>query len=116
MPSESSLAVTPNKEEDSTPSKYFDYFVNNIYNDCDGGPFVLYVYKAKRLFIIQHRFIGKLIRINNVNIYKNIMSIIEIDWSKVKIELHCFSYANKLIKEHIFKENGAGGLWQCQFA
>ena len=103
--SESSLTVSPNKEEDPTRSKYFDFFVNNIYNDCDSGPFVLYVESVQRKSI-HPMFIGKLIRINNFNIYKNVMSIIAIDRFKVKIELNSFNYANKLKKDHFFRENG----------
>ena len=44
VPSESISVDIPNKEEESSRSKYFAYFVNNIYNESDSSPFIVYCY------------------------------------------------------------------------
>lgn len=98
--------VSPNssfdKNNSSTPSEYNSFYLKcaeNRYAALDGGP--LYIYAETNNNSRLHPMnVGKIIRNNNFNLYKNITSIKSIGRSRVKILIKAnYKEINNLIEE-----------------
>lgn len=87
------------------PRERFAQYINNMYEHTDRGPFVVYIENLSRKGKIHPMFIGKLLRLNCLDIYKNIISLNKIDNWSLKIEINNYLSANKLKDQTFWKEN-----------
>lgn len=81
---------------------------DNIFSPCDVGPYSVYIEVLKKDFKIHAMTIGKLIRDQAYNNYKDIISISKVNVFKVKIVLSSLTTANQLVKQAFWESNGLG--------
>lgn len=89
----------------SQPSSFALKCKQNRYSSHDNGPYSLYVesFDQTRIHAMS---IGKIIRINNFNIYSKIDAIKNIGRNRVKLTINCtFEEANSLIEQDIWGLN-----------
>lgn len=85
--------------------RYYSTCLNNTYEITDNGPFYLYIESESYGKKIHPMFVGKIIRNNHLDLYKNIISIKKIDWFSIKIEVNNYVSANKIKMLSIWREN-----------
>lgn len=89
----------------SNRQKYYNSCLQNAYCPEDKGPFILYVENLDMQVRVHPMSIGKMIRDNCINIYKQIFSIHKIDKYKTKIVISNYKAANELKVKSFFREN-----------